>query len=144
MGEGQCFPAGWELPGAVGLKHVSSRCWYSSAPLTQDRPRPAAFASFVVTQMLKPALHNIYLTQCLVAQVFIHKSAVQSPELPGVACGNCEALLCNWPKSCWAFSVLLPCSALLRWWREHCPPSLCCGIRVRPNHPNCSEVFVTQ
>lgn len=79
--------------------------------------------------MLKRALPNIYLTQCLLAKAFIHKS-LWSPELPGVACDNCEALLCHWPKSCWAFSVLLPCSALLRWWWEHCPPSLCCGILV--------------
>lgn len=53
VGEGQPFPAGWEQPGVAGVKHFSSRCWHSSAPLTQDRPPSAALASFVVTQMLK-------------------------------------------------------------------------------------------
>lgn len=55
--------------GAEGLRHISIRC----TPKHGMDHLPATFSSLVVIQILKQALPSIYLTQCLLVEVFICK-----------------------------------------------------------------------
>lgn len=75
-GAGQALPCGWGLPWGRGAKACLCPGWMQAqlcAPKhSMDHPA-TAFALLALIQVLKRALPSIYLTQCLLVEVFIHK-----------------------------------------------------------------------